>query len=842
VRRFVEVAMSEAAEDVVTPESKSVNSEPGPDAASSKRMPPSAAGQPRLEILRPEEPLQPDEETKQPAASGWVPAVDRNPEPVERPAALRVVIGSNTSGQNTFANNLYQFAAPASEVMFSADLASGLKDATERELLAVVTIDPDFAASVRPALEKQRVILISGAAHSGKGTVAKFLATELAARQKLARETYVVGPLESRVRVLPRGLAADANFGNRVTIFEDAFDYGHKDLLSFFRSDSAAWEELRTSLAANDAYFIFTTSHAQMNAFRDRLRVSTFEVVPWPELVATAMERKLVWLESQTDTSKEKLHEVRERRELIAAKLQTIPRVALMIDDYVGGGEHFDSVLERHASASPSLLDDLQTDVDAWCFALTLAMAETAQEPLPWSAFERLRRSLTSHIKGDRELLPRLGIRCPGLIGARGQRPSTAWLSDKPLLTRCRAVFRKDASGAHVVAFTDSACGGGIRKSLLDHHRRLLLMLAPFLRAMAKGADVPDSLRSIAAYTLGSIGSIDPPEISLPLLTAESEWVSAEGPLRSLIGHLVRGALGASDEPYRAIVLRKLSRIAEVAPESLDDVAPARLMTAIDAYSQLGSYADAKPMVHLREIAVRHCVPDLASAYQHFVEVDTANREQVAARSQKALDDARDRGRMHLDLGLADLATCDVIARPLEHAIARLCRDDVQALTAMRDWLSVGGAEMRLLVSYMFLIDGGIADSLEKSGADGDGGDGPKTINAVIFAAAASRQSQHDLAAFLCDIYGAIEKNPSIAIDVQEVLESRLAECLIRWVTTAAPAPQFRHGLEELFGTLAAARGGFMRRWLFALIRRPAFTQSEAMKEFASAARRQMDE
>ncbi|MEA2415005.1 MAG: hypothetical protein QOI58_1662 [Thermoanaerobaculia bacterium] len=833
--------MSEAAENVVVPQPKSVDSEAGPDAALSKQVPPGIAGQqPPIEILRPEEPPQPDRETKQPAASGWVPAVDRNPEPVERPAALKVVIGSNASGQNMFANNLYQFAAPASEVMFSADLASRIGDAAERELLAVVTIDSDFAACVRAALEKQRVVLISGAAHSGKGTVAKYLAAELASRQGLTQETYVVGPLESRVRVLPRALAADGNFGNRVTIFTDAFEKEHKDLLNFFSSDSAAWEELRTSLAANDAYFIFTTSHTRMNAFRDRLRVNAFEVAPWPELIATSIERKLAWLESQPAGRKEKVHEVREKREVIAAKLQTIPRIASMIDDYVGGGEHFDVVLERHASASPSLLDDLQTDVDAWCFALTVAIAETAEKPLPWSAFERLRRSLTSHIKDDRELIPPLGIRRPGLVAARGQRPSTAWLSDKPLFTRCRAVFREDASGAHVVAFTDPDCGRGIRKSLLDHHRRLLLMLAPFLRRMAEGADVPDSLHSIAAYTLGSIGSIDPPEISLPLLSVESGWVS-EGQPRSLIGQLVRGALGASDERYRGAVLRALSRIAKVAPESLDDVAAARLRTAIDAYSQLGKCPDAKPMVQLREIAACHCVPALTRAYEHFVEVDKANREQVAVRSQKALDEARDRGRMHLGLGLADLAICDVVARPLQQAIARLSLDDVHAVTAMRDWLSVGGAEMRLLVPYLFLIDGGVADWLEYL-ATGAGGDGSKTTNDVVFEAAASRQFQHELAGFLCDVYGAIRNNPSISVDIQEVLERRLAECLIRWVTTAAPAPQFRHGLEELFGTLAAARGGFMRRWLFALIRRPAFTQSEAMKEFASAARRQMDE
>ncbi|MGA8807633.1 MAG: hypothetical protein WB973_07120, partial [Thermoanaerobaculia bacterium] len=760
---------------------------------------------------------------------------------IDRPAALKVVIGSNASGATTIANVLNQFAAP--DVMFSAALASRLGDGAERELRAVVTIDPDFAASVQPALEKQRVVLISGAAQSGKGTVAKYLAAELAARKKLTQETYVVGALESGVRVLPRELAADGKFGNRVTIFEDAFEYGHKDLLNFFRSDSAAWEELRTSLAANDAYFIFTTSRAQMNAFRDRLRVSAFEVAPWPELVATAMERKLAWLESQPDGPKEKLHEIRERRDLIAAKLQTIPRVASMIDDYVGGAEHFDAVLERHASVSPSLLDDLQTDVDAWCFALTLAMAETAEEPLPWSAFERLRRLLTSHIKGDQELIPQLKIRRPGLMGARGQRPSTAWLSDKPLLTRCQAVFRKDASGARdVVAFTDPTCGRRIRKALIDHHRRVLLMLAPFLRGIAERADIPDSLRCLAAYTLGSIGSIDPPEISLPLLAAESEWVAeSEDWLRPLLGQLVRGALGASDERYRATVLRALSDIAEVTSESLDDMAAARLMTVIDAYSQLGTYPDAKPMVPLREIAAHHCMPALARAYEHFVEVDTANREQAAARSQKALDEARERGHSDLELGLADVASCDRIAGPLEYAIARLCSDDVQALTAMRDWVSVGGDEMRLLVPYMFLIDGGIADSLEKFARTVDGGDGSK-INAIIFAAAASRQSQHELAAFLCDVYSAIGNNRSIAVDVQELLESRLAECLIRWVTKAAPAPQFRQALEGLFGTLAAARGGFMRRWLFALIRRPAFTQSEAMKEFASAARRQMDE
>jgi len=836
--------MSEAAVNISEGEPKAPAAGAPKEPASAQQTPPTST-EPSPAQGTPEKGAEPTSDTTPPPPKGWVSTAQPPEVPVQR-NEQKISLPSSTLGSTTIANVLNQYAAPTTEVMFSASFASRLGDATEEELRATVVLDEDFARCVGQALDKHRVILLSGAQQIGKGTVAKYLAAELAVRQKLTRETYVVGPLESRVRILLRELAGDETFGSRVTIFEDAFDHANKDLVTFFRSDSAALEELRTSLTANDAYFIFTTASAPMDAFRNRLRVSCFEVAPRPELVPAVVERKLAWLESQPDSVKEKAQEIRDHRDLLVSKLQTVPRVASMIDDYLGGAERFDAVLERHASASPSLLDDLQTDVDAWCFALTLALAETADKPLSFSSFERLRRALTSHVKGTRELVPRFGIR--RRAESQPRRSATAWLSDKLLLTRCRAVFRRDAAGMRdVMAFTDSGCGQRIRESLLDHHRRLLLMLAPFLRDMAEGKvddEIPLPLRLLAAHTLGLVGMIDPPEIALPLLATASEWVSRlDGSLRQLVGPLVRGALAAQDERYRTAVLAAVDYLADVPEDAFDEASAARLLTAINAYSQLGHYPAARPMVQFRRIAERHCAPALASAYAHFVEVEVSNREQAAARSQKASDEARDRGRMHLDMGMADLAKCAAVAEPLQSAIGRLCHDDVHGLTAMRDWLSVGGAEMRLLVPYMFLVSGGIADALDYfATAAADATDGTKAINAIIFAAAASRQSQHDLAAFFCDLYGAIGKNPSIAVDLQEELENSLSECLIRWVVAAAPVPQFRRGMEELFGTLAAARGGFMRRWLFALIRKPAFTQSEEMKEFASAARRQMDE
>src|SRR5207302_7485032 len=111
---------SEAAENVVATQPKSVNSEPSAEAVSSKPLPPSTDAPPPPDILRAKEPPQPDKETKPPAASGWISTEsDKAPgkEQVERTAALKVVIGTNASGQNTFANVLNQFAAPSTEVM-----------------------------------------------------------------------------------------------------------------------------------------------------------------------------------------------------------------------------------------------------------------------------------------------------------------------------------------------------------------------------------------------------------------------------------------------------------------------------------------------------------------------------------------------------------------------------------------------------------------------------------------------------------------------------------------------------------------------------------------------------
>ncbi|HKR64396.1 MAG TPA: hypothetical protein VJZ00_11755 [Thermoanaerobaculia bacterium] len=763
-------------------------------------------------------------------------AEEERPQPKIERTVIDFALGSITSdGATTVAGMVNHFAAPSTEVLFSPQLASRLGDATERELRTVVTLDRGFSERLIATLDKRRVILLSGATQTGKGTVAKYLATLIAAREKLVNETFVVGPLENRVRVLPRQLAADKTFGSRVTIFEDAFEYGNRDLLAFFRSDSVAWEEMRASLTANNAFFIFTTSHGQMEAFRDRVRVSCFEVTPPPELVGTAIDRKLEWLDAEAAWLKERVGDIRREREVIVQKLQTIPRIASMIDDYVGGDEQLDTVLDRHASASPSLLDDLQTDVEAWCFALTLAIAETGDEPLPWSAFERLRRLLTDHIKNDRELFPRrLSIR---RSPAYAERSATGWLSDKLLLTRCQATFRKDPSGlCDVPAFVDPACSRRIWKSLLDHHRRVLLILTPLLRAIAENAELSADLRVLAAHALGRIGAIDPPAITLTLIKKQQETPS-EQPLRWFIGPLVRGAVTSSHERYPRTVLGALAALSDVpAAESskLDCV-----ITAIIAYSHLGSYVPAKPMVQLREIAARHCVRALLNVYAEVTKGEASNREQEAARTQQAADEAGERAKKHDFYAREHQATCNVIAVPLQFAIARLCLEDIQALTTLRDWISTGGSDMRVFIPYLFLAPGGVADTLDVFAVDG--GDASVRINAIIFAAAASRQSQNDLAALLCDIYGAIGSNPLVPGIIQRKLEERLAKCMIRWAVSAAPSPRFRHGLEELFGTLAAARGGVMRRWLFALLRKPEFAQTEDLKAFASATRGQLD-
>lgn len=765
----------------------------------------------------------------------------------ESGASFDLRIGSNTSGQTNFANTFNQFfASPADIVAFSPAMAVTLDDDAEVELLALVTIDEEHSAALVERLEQQRVLVITGEHGTGKGTIAKYLATRLAKKKSLRCSTYTVGSLQPRVRIVLRDVAADREkFGERVTLFLNAFEHKNKDLRGFFTSDASEWETLRGSLVSNGSYLIFTTSHVDFDAIRAKVsdRVACVELpAPPAALVAEALDRKVAWLEARAEILAERLATIRDNRDRLIATLESIPRVIAAVDEYLRGDGDFEATLERHAHRSASLLHELERDVDAWCFALTLALAQaTTSEPIAWADFEHLRRLLTDRIKRDPEMFPPRRHLPDGYTEEPPDRTTAASLSDDALIERCRARIEKDAFGLRdAVSFRQRECAERIWAALLQSHRRVLTAVVPVLQTLAEKerAGTSISLRLLAAETIGRIGTIDPRSLVLPLI--ERRWIGRSLPL---VGCVMRGALAGDNARYHEVALAALESLTIAEPEKLDDATRERLMTAIGAYAQIGDSTVARTMEHLGDIAIQFCAPHLKEIYELLVEAEKVARGQRLVSSKRRAAALRAYRRALGDKAERKLTRQEPILVALEEALVYLCvmKDDVQTLKATRDWMSRGGEDAGIVVSLLFLHPDGIADRLEEYAAEIETPAGTVTINPLILSAASSRDSMRDLCGFLCDVYVTVEKKYSLPVALQRELQQRFAACLIAWARGAALSPTFREVIEELFGTLAAARGGVMRRSLYGLMGAPDFAENEPMRALAKSVRLRMD-
>lgn len=762
---------------------------------------------------------------------------------------MAVTIGTSSATQTTIANVLNQyFDDPADTLTFSPDMAAPLSREFTQELEALVVVDEDWTAKILQQLEERRVILLTGDRGSGKACIAKYLATRVAETHRL-HKSLVVGPLERRRRILLRKVADEqASFGGRVTVFTDAFAHRNADLTAFFTADRAAWDQLCATLHRHDAYWIFTSANVDLHPIRAKLSagVACHELPAAPKhRIAPGIDKKLQWDAGKHAARGERLEILAANRDRLIRELRTIPRIYAFIDDFIREDVDLDRALERFDKASMWFARELASDVDAWCFALTLTLTRPTPDspPVAWSDFEHLRRSITERIKSDTEIFPRRKFRDVQHGDSVFEQTSGAALTDDALLERCRAVVRKDVYGLRdVVTFEDTSRGDELWETLLCHNRRVLSAIAPLLKRMAESQAESMSLRITAAQIIGRIGSVDAAAISLPLI--RREWLGGKDGviLSSLIGRLVQGVLASGIDKYQHAALHALGELAAVSPKELDESGRDRLVTAIAAYSQLGDYPMAATMEHLGDIAIEHCAPSMAEMHQMFMLAEKADRDRAASTSGRRAERLRARGRGLARRARQVLAQQAPILAALEEALVYLAvmNDAVQTLTETRDWISRGGSSTGMVVTLLFLHEGGIADRLEGFALEADSELGRTSIGPLLLAAASSRESAGALAGFLADLHGSINTMFAMPADVQQRFRERFDECLTSWARGAVGSSLFREVLEDLFVTLASVRAGAMRRDIFMLLDTAAFREEAAMSSFAIGVRKRI--
>jgi energy-coupling factor transporter ATP-binding protein EcfA2 len=399
---------------------------------------------------------------------------------------METAIGQATAQTLNVIGSISQYLPdPARPLKFSIDSAIEVTKERAEATAQLFVAAPDQIDDALAGLEKQRLLLLVGDRGCGKSTMAVYLGTRLAERDRL-QGTLFVASLDQKTEIdLCKVATNEKHFAMRTVVFAGAFGLRNHDLLGFFsRSDVLHWEQLTASLRDNHAYLIFTTEPDAIAPFRKQIPDRILrEVLPISsELVERGLDLRVNWLQQRGLATEEHLRQIAENRKQLIGNLKTLSRVAQFLEQFIGSRPDLEAALQRFNDIPFWFSKDLVDDVDAWCFASTLALAQTVrpESGIGWYEFERVRRTVTERIKADQELFPRQ--RRPDTSGEiePGERSSGQLLSDHSLLLRARAAVTREPSRlGDVVRFIDRSYAATIRRMLGENHRRVLTALIP---------------------------------------------------------------------------------------------------------------------------------------------------------------------------------------------------------------------------------------------------------------------------------------------------------------------------------------------------------------------------
>lgn len=594
-------------------------------------------------------------------------------------------------------------------------------------------------------LEQHRILLLAGEPGCGTSTMAIYLSTVLPHRQS----TLVVTPLEPEVEID----LWEIDVVRRTMILVDAFSRRNRDLAGFFsRHDGAEWERLTGKLRENEAYLIFTAVPENVGAFR---AVRRDVPLPSRDLVGRGLDLRLQWLERRGQRTAQHILQLTVNRERLIDDLKTLPRVARFLDQYVTGDPDLDAALLRFNDVPFWFSNQLAGDVDAWCFALTLALAQVVRNgsSAGWYELDRIRRAVTEQIRAGRRA---------------GQS-----LSDDSLLLRARAEVSGEPSRlGDAVRFIDRSYPATIWQTLATRHRRVLTALIPTLRAIAEQERGPGSyaVRSLAAQMLGRIGELDPFSISIPLV--RQDWTGVQRPL---IGRLLQGMRASGNRAYRQAALGAVDSLTADTRNEPED--HERLLAAISAYALLGERELVLAMNKLGAIAVQKLAPVMTNLHQVKRVAEEVGQHLSGTASQETAEDLLQH-RARLD-SLAERLSEEQTALlgAIEQAIVYLCltNDPIDVLDAMREWIACGGAETGTLVALLYLHDG-IADELDAVAASVQALSGTEHAHPLARSLRNSAGAAEKLAAFLSDLRTSIDQSTALPAELRRELQERLGQ------------------------------------------------------------------
>jgi hypothetical protein len=731
---------------------------------------------------------------------------------------------------------------PTKPVPFSVGSASEITPDDAEMLDAVFVANEKLIGDLVNDLEKHRVLLLAGERGMGKETMAVYLSTVVARRGKLGTNALKVEPLARIVHIDVEQVAANAgDFGSRATIFVDVFARHNRRLEDFFDSTArVGWEGLAATLRANSAFLIFTTEIHDVDKFRQLGSCLTCRAVPplTHDLVIRGTDRHIEWLEKKKLASADHLRAVVSHRDRLIDELSSLQRVARFLEFFPTGEPDLEAALRLFNDVGGLWFgQDLAADADAWCFALTLALAGSAHDAngVGWYEFEIIRRAITDHVKSDTELFPRRRRSESQQEQELTEHTTGQSLSDDLLLTRCRAEIGRDSSRlGDAVRFRDDTYASRIWRHAVTHNRRVLTLLVPALRTLAEGSG-DYGVRALAAQMIGRIGELDPFSISIPIV--RHEWPRNERH-RPLVGSLLQGMRASDDERYKQSAMSAIDALTADRPGDVRAESEG-ILTAISAYSQLGQENPDDAMERLGTIAVEKLAPVMDDLNEIGRVVDIVDRSLARTSSKQTAEDLlNQRFRLAQFAKARSRRAAAIMA--MAQAVVYLCLigDSVQILRAMRAWISKGKLPGGTLVALLFLVRGGIAEDLDNVAANMRSLNGGNAISPIVFSLANGRDAIEHFSAFLADVYSSINAAYSLPGALQQDLRDSLDECLTRWARSSAGVPAHRDVVADLFVALTNIRNGVLRDDIYALFGSSTFTDEPALRDFAAEVRK----
>lgn len=697
----------------------------------------------------------------------------------------------------------------------------------------------DDAAIERMAQEllSRRILLLTGPEASGKAMTALYLSGHVTDRHGLPKPPLVVEPLERHISVDLRKVAATkSSFGGRVTVFTDAFGRANPELLGFFaRADGVGWDDVAATLRSNNAFLVFTADAHAIGDLRQQLaqHIACADVARLSrEHVLAALERKLGWLQTRGLATDAHVEAARASRESIFDQLRAVQRVSTFLDDFVRGEADVAAALRRFHDVDYWFSSVLANDLEAWAFAMTLALAEAARpnERVGWIEFERLRRVVTDALRLRPELTPRRAAAATNESGA-----GAVSLCDDDLFATCRAeVVREPGRLGDAVRFVDRSYANAIVSALFARHRRALTAVLPAIRRAAEDLRPgSEASRCLAAQVLGRAGELDPEPLALSL--ARDRWVRFENP--EPLGWLLQGIWASDSDAYQRAALRSLDSVTSAATAKSDGTAD-WLPKAIVAYAQIGVLDPARAMERLGRIAVESLTPTMANTQALSRLADRVERTLARTASARVAAELLVRrlrlGNIASQIWKRDARTFVM----LERAITYLCvmKDPIEILSHMRDWISKGGAATGSLVALLFL-HGGIVDELEQFVGDANASFGSSVPSPIVLSLARGGSAVSAFASFLADVFATVRSTFHLPADLQRDFREEITDYLERWAKSATAHPVYVDAVADLFVQLATIRGGTLRDEVYSLLGGPAFATDPELRAFAANVR-----